>query len=51
LCVAVTGPSNTPDLPMVITNEFGRWQRHEVVGIKTPQGSIRSFGFYLRRSP
>ena len=51
LCVAVTGPSSSPDLPMEITNEFGRWQRHEVVGVKTPQGSVRSFGLYLRRSP
>ena len=51
LCVAVTGPSKSPDLPLVIKNDLGEWRRAEVVGIKTPQGSVRSFGLYLRRMP
>jgi 4-amino-4-deoxy-L-arabinose transferase-like glycosyltransferase len=46
LCVAVTGPSRSPELPEMIRNDFGQWRLEEVVGVKTPDGTIRSFGLY-----
>ncbi len=48
-CIAVTGPYNKKEMPLRIDDTLGAWHQHKVIGVKTPQGSYRSYGIYLRR--